>query len=161
MQKWQERKMGNVVVAGKRDGQYLCIPLRNGTILVTRNDVTGQSAEAGNSNLGQLIADNTQNVLAALLGLRVRVDVVDADGAELALTLLGHAEQLRAVLVELAALDGGSKLPSLEQLARLDLPQSHGVVGAAGGQKNGARVDIDGPESTLVALVDTEALTVV
>jgi hypothetical protein len=60
-----------------------------------------------------------------------------------------------------SSLDGGAELPCLEQLAGLDLPESDGVVGAAGSEQDGARVDVDGPESTLVALVDTEALTVV
>lgn len=139
----------------------LCVPLGDGTVLVSRDDVLGAGRETSNGDLGNVVDNNAQDVLAALLGLGVLVDVVDDDCAELALTLLRDTQQLSAVLVELDALDGGSELPSLQQLAGLDLPQSDGVVGAAGCEQDGARVDVDCPEGTLVALVNTEALTVV
>jgi hypothetical protein len=139
----------------------LCVPLGDGTVLVARDDVSGAGREAGDCDLGNVVDDDAQRLLAGLLALGVLVDVVDDDCAELALALLGDTEQLAAVLVELDALDGGAELPCLEQLAGLDLPESDGVVGAAGSEQDGARVDVDGPESTLVALVDTEALTVV
>jgi hypothetical protein len=139
----------------------LCVPLGDGAVLVARNDVSGAGGETGDCDLGNVVDDNAQRVLVGLLALGVLVDVVDEDCAELALALLGDTEQLAAVLVELDALDGSSKLPRLEQLSGLDLPESDGVVGAAGCEQDGARVDVDGPERTLVALVDTEALTVV
>ncbi|KAH0373857.1 putative eukaryotic translation initiation factor 3 subunit I, partial [Aureobasidium melanogenum] len=139
----------------------LCVPLGNGTVLVARDDVSCAGRETSDCDLGNVVDDNAQRVLVGLLALGVLVDVVDEDCAELALTLLGDTEQLGAVLVELDALDCGSKLPSLQQLSGLNLPQSDGVVGAAGCEQDGARVDVDCPERTLVALVDTEALTVV
>jgi hypothetical protein len=139
----------------------LCVPLGDGAVLVARDDVSGASRETGDCDLGNVVDDNAQRLLAGLLALGVLVDVVDDDCAELALALLGDTEQLAAVLVELDALDGRSKLPCLQQLSGLDLPESDGVVGATGCEQDGARVDIDGPESTLVALVDTKALTVV
>jgi len=139
----------------------LCVPLGDGAVLVAGDDVSGAGGETSDCDLGNVVDNNAQRVLVGLLALGVLVDVVDEDCAELALTLLGDTEQLGAVLVELDALDGGSKLPRLQQLSGLDLPESDGVVGAAGCEQDGARVDIDGPESTLVALVDTEALTVV
>jgi len=139
----------------------LCVPLGNGTVLVARDDVSCAGRETGDCDLGNVVDNDAQRVLIGLLALGVLVDVVDEDCAELALTLLGDTEQLSAVLVELDALDGGSKLPSLQQLSGLDFPESDCVVGTAGCEQDGARVDVDCPESTLVALVDTEALTVV
>lgn len=139
----------------------LCIPLGDGAVLVAGDDVSGAGRETGDCDLGDVVDDNAQRVLVSLLALGVLIDVVDEDCAELALALLGDTEQLSAVLVELDTFDGGSKLPRLQQLSGLDLPQSDGVVGAASCEQDGARVDIDGPEGTLVALVDTEALTVV
>ena len=139
----------------------LCVPLGDGAVLVTRDDVSGAGRKTSDCDLGNVVDDNAQRVLVGLLALGVLVDVVDEDCAELALALLGHTKQLAAVLVEFDALDGGSELPCLQQLSGLDLPQSDGVVGAAGCEQDGARVDVDGPERTLVALVDTEALTVV
>lgn len=88
------------------------------------------------------------------------VDVVDDDVAELAGALLGHAQQLLAVLGELDALDRGQVVPGLEQLAGLHLPQAHRVVCAAGREQAGVRVDVDGPEGADVALVGAEALAI-
>jgi len=49
-----------------------------------------------------------------------------------------------------AACDVLDILPGLEQLASLHLPQSQRVVGATRGEEGGGRVDVYGPESTLM-----------
>ena len=77
-------------------------------------DVVDENAQR--ALLGLLVG-----LLVGLLALRVLVDVVDEDCAELALALLGHTEQLAAVLVELDALDSRSKFPCLQQLSSLGL----------------------------------------
>ena len=51
--------------------------------------------------------------------------------------------------------------PRLEQFARLHLPQADRVVGSSGREQRGGRVDVDGPQRTLVALVHAKALAVV
>lgn len=89
---------------------------------MARNNVLAEVRETGNGDLGDLFDNNPQAGLASLLALGVLVDVVDDDCAELALALLRDTQQLLSILGELDSLDGGSKLPRLEQLAGLDLP---------------------------------------
>lgn len=75
--------------------------------------------------------------------------------------LLGDAQQLGAILVELDALDGGREVPGHQALAGGHLPQLDGVVGGAGGDHGAGWVDVDGPDGALVAVVGAEALAVV
>ena len=138
----------------------LGVPLGDAAVLVARHDVLGEVGEAGDSDTGQFVDDDAERGLVGLLGAGGLVDVVDDDVAELAGTLLGHAQQLLAVLGELDALDRGQVVPGLEQLAGLHLPQAHCVVGAAGREQAGVRVYVDGPEGTDVALVGAEALAI-
>lgn len=138
----------------------LGVPLGDAAVLVAGDDVVGEVGEAGNGDTGQLVDDDAQGRLVGLLGVGVLVDVVDYDVGELTGTLLGHAQQLLSILRELHALDRGQVVPCLQQLAGLHLPQSHGVVSTAGREQAGARVDVDGPEGTNVALVCAEALAI-
>lgn len=138
----------------------LGVVLADAPVLVARDDVLAQVAPAGDGGLA-LVADDGQVALLGLLGVRVRVDVEDDDVAQVAHALLGDAEQLGAVLVELDALDGGGELPGLEVLARLDVPEADGVVGRARGDHGRGRLDVDGPDGADVAVVRAEALAVV
>lgn len=138
----------------------LGVVLRDGTVLVAGDDVFAQVAPAGDRGLA-LVADNGQRLLVRLLGIDVDVNVDDDDGAQMPHALLRHAEQLGAVVVELDALDGRGELPGLEVLARLDVPETHRVVGGPGGDDGRGRVDVDGPDGSDVAVVCAEALAVV
>jgi hypothetical protein len=109
-----------VVVAAQQLSR-LAIPLCDGSVLVARDDVLGQVAEAGDGGLA-LVAHNAQRLLVGLLRLWVGVDLVYDNGGQVPGALLSHAEQLLAVGRELAALDGCGELPGVQQLARLDLP---------------------------------------
>jgi hypothetical protein len=86
------------------------------------DDVLGEVGEAGDGDTGQLVDDDAQGGLVGLLAVGALVDVVDDDVAELAGTLLGHAQQLLSVLGELNALDRGQEVPCLEQFASLHFP---------------------------------------
>lgn len=147
---------GNVVehVAG------LGVVLADAAVLVAGDDVLAEVAPAGDGGLA-LVADDGEGALVGLGAVDVRVDVEDDDVAEVAHALLGDAEQLGAVLVELDALDGRGELPDLEAAARLDVPQADGVVGGARGDHGRGGVDVDGPDGTDVAVVRAEALAVV
>ena len=124
------------------------------------DDVLGEGAPAGNGGLG-LVADNSQDSFIALLGSDVGVDVEDDNVGQIAHALLGDAQQLGAVLVELDALDGRGELPDLEALARLDVPQADGIVGRARGNHGRGGVDVDGPDGADVAVVCAQTLAVV
>jgi hypothetical protein len=138
----------------------LGVPLCDGAVLVARDDVLGEVGEAGDGGLA-LVADYPRGVLVALGGIDVGVDLVDDDGGQVPGALLGDTQQLAAVGRELDALDGGGKLPCLQQPAGLDLPQAHRVVGAAGRDHLGGGVDVDGPQGTDVAVVCAQTLAVV
>lgn len=73
---------------------------------------------------------------------------------------LCHSQQKRPVLTELNSLDSGWEVPSLERLSGLHIPDFDSVVCGPGGKKCTCRVDINSPESSLVPVVGTEALTV-
>lgn len=139
---------------------YLGVILANAAILVSSDDVLVHVAPASHGRLA-LVADDGELLLVALLAVEIGVDVEDDDGTEVTHALLGDTQQLGTLLVELDALDGGGKLPGLEQAAGLDLPEADGVVGAAAGNHAGVRGDVDGPDGTLVALVGSEALAIV
>lgn len=138
----------------------LGIELADTAVLVAGNDVLAEVAPASNGGLA-LVADDGEDLLVALLGVDVGVDVHDDDVAQESHTLLGDAQQLGAVLVELDALDGRGELPDLEAAAGLDLPEADGVVGRAGGDHGRGGVDIDGPDGTDMAVVRAETLAVV
>lgn len=138
----------------------LAVVLADTTILVAGNDVLVEVAPASDSGLA-LIADDSQSTLLSLLTLGVRVDVEDDNVGKVAHALLGDAEQLGAVLVELDALDGGGELPDLEASAGLNVPEADRVVSGARGDHGRRRVDVDGPDGADVAVVGAQALAVV
>lgn len=138
----------------------LGVVLGDAAVLVAGNDVLCEGAPAGDGGLA-LVADNGEGALVGLLGVDIRVDVKGDDVGEVAHALLGDAEQLGAVLVELDALDGRGEFPDLEALARLDVPQADGVVGRTRGNHGRGRVDVDGPDGTDVAVVCAQTLAVV
>lgn len=142
------------------DVAVLAVKLRDAAVLVAGDDVLGHVAPAGDGGLA-LVADDAQDLLGVLLGGGVDVDVEDDDGAEVAHALLGDAQQLGAVLVELDALDGGGEVPGHQALAGGDLPQLDSVVSGARGDNGAGGVDVDGPDGALVAVVGAEALAVV
>ena len=124
------------------------------------DDVLGHVAPPRNGRLAP-VAHNGHLPLVGLLGLGVDRDVDDDDVTHVAHALLGDAQQLGGILVELDALDGGGELPRLEQAARLHLPEADGVVGGARREHGARRVDVDGPDGADVALVGSEPLAVV
>ena len=138
----------------------LAVELGDGAVLVAGNDELVEVTPAGDGSLG-ILADNGHNLLVALLGVNVELDVENDDGTEMTHTLLRHTQKLAAILAELNALDGGREVPCLEKSASLDLPEADGVVGGTGGEDGGCGVDVDGPDGTLVAVVCTETLAVV
>lgn len=108
----------------------LAIVLRDRAVLVASDDVLGQVAPAGDGGLA-LVAHDDQDLLGILGGRDVQGDVENDDCSQVAHALLGDAQQLGTVLIELDALDGGGELPGHQTLAGLDLPQLDGVVGGA------------------------------
>ncbi|KND88935.1 hypothetical protein TOPH_06453 [Tolypocladium ophioglossoides CBS 100239] len=128
----------------------LGVVLGHAAVLMARENVLAQSAPARDGGLA-LVAHNGEDLLVALLGVDIGV----------AHALLGDAQQLGAVLVELDALDGGGELPDLEAAARLNLPEADSVVGGARGDHGARGVDVHGPDGTDVAVVGAEALAVV
>lgn len=127
---------------------------------MTSNDVLAEVTPACDSGLA-LVANDGELSLVALLGVDVRVDVENNNRTEMAHALLSDTKKLTAVGAELDTLDGGGEVPCLEALAGLDVPQADGVVGATAGDHGRGRLDINGPDGTLVALVRAEALAIV
>lgn len=114
------------------DVAVLAVELGDTAVLVAGDDVLGHVAPAGDGGLA-LVTDDAQDLLGVLFGGGVEVDVKHDDGTQVTHTLLGDAQQLGAVLVELDALDGGGEVPGHQALAGADLPQLDGVVGGTGG----------------------------
>lgn len=138
----------------------LAVILADAAIFVTGNDVLVHVAPASDSGLG-LVTDNGEDLLVALLGIDIRVDIDDDNVTEVSHTLFRDTKKLGAVLVELDTLDCGGELPGLEAAASLDVPETHGVVGGARGDHGGGRVDIDSPDSTDMAVVGSKTLAIV
>lgn len=130
----------------------LGIVLGDGPILVTSNNVLAEVAPPSNRSLA-LVANNSQGLLVALFGLGIELDVEHDNGAQVAHSLLCHAQELGSILVELHTLDRSWELPRLQQLASLDFPEADCVVGRPGGEEGCRRVDINGPDSADVAVV--------
>lgn len=124
------------------------------------DDVLGHVAPSRHGRLAP-VAHNSQLPLVGLLSLGVEVDRQHDDVTHVTHALLGDAQELRGILVELDALDGGGELPGLDQAAGLDVPEADGVVGGARGEEGAGRVGVDGPDGTNVALVGAQALAVV
>lgn len=138
----------------------LAVELGHGAVLVAGDDVLAEVAPAGDSGLA-LLADNGQVLLVRLLCLHIDLDVQHDNGSHVTHALLGHTQQLRAVLVELDALHGGREVPGLEALAGLDVPKADCVVSRAGGEDGRCGVDVDSPDGTLVAAVRSKTLAIV
>lgn len=136
------------------------VVLADATIFVASDDVLVHVAPAGNCSLG-FVADNGKNLLVALFGIDVRVDVHDNDITQVSHSLFRNTKELGAILVELDTLDGCGELPGLETAAGLDLPETHGVVGGARGDHGRGRVDVDSPDGTDMAVVSSETLAIV
>src|SRR5690606_32380784 len=96
-------------------------------------------AEAGNRRPA-LVADDPESMFGPLLGVDVRGNVVDEDGADDVAPLLVDGEELCAVGGELDSPDTGLESPLLEFLPGANVPESHGVVGGAGGDDGGGGV---------------------
>lgn len=141
------------------DIAVLSIELRDAAVFVAGDDVLGHVAPAGDGGLA-LVADNAQHLFWVLLSSGVDVDVKHDDGTQVTHTLLGNTQQLGAVLVKFDALDGGGEVPGHQALAGSDLPQLDSVVGGARGDHGAGRIDVDGPDGALVAVVGAEALAV-
>ena len=82
------------------------------SVLMAGDDESGEVGEAGDGDFGDIVHHDAHAVLFRLLTLRVLVDIVDHNRAELSLSLFRHTQQLPAVLGELHALDGSTKLPT-------------------------------------------------
>lgn len=124
------------------------------------NDVLGQVAPASDGSLA-LVAHNCQIPLVALLGVDVQNYGENDNRAQMTHALLGHSQELLSVGGELDALDGSGEVPGLQQAAGLDLPESHGVVGATTRDHGGGGIDVDGPDGALVSLVGAEPFAIV
>lgn len=142
------------------DVAVLAVELRDAAVFVAGDDVLGHVAPAGYGGLA-LVADNAQHLLGVLFRGRIDVDVEHDDGTQVTHALLGDAQKLGAVLVELDALDGSGEVPGHQALAGGHLPELDGVVSGAGGDDGAGRVDVDGPDGALVAVVGAEAFAVV
>ena len=67
---------------------------------------------------------------------------------------------MRAIFIELNSLHRGVEVPDFYAPPSPHVPEADGVVCGAGGEEGGGRVDIDGPEGALVAVVGAEAFAV-
>ena len=124
------------------------------------NDILRKVAPASDSSLA-LVANDGEITLVALFGLDVWNDGENDDRAQMTHTLLSNTQKLTAIRAELNTLDGSREVPCLEQAASLDLPQSHGVVGATTRNHGGGGINIDGPDGTLVPLVGAKTFAIV
>jgi len=143
---------------------YLRVVLADATILVASNDVLVQITPACHRSLA-LRAGNPQARLVVLVvqvpALTVTVaDVEHDDRAQIPHALLRHGQQPAPVRAELDPLHGRGEVPDLDTLARLDVPESHGVVRRAGRHEDAVGADVDRPDGTLVAVVGAESLAV-
>ena len=77
--------------SGETGMTNLGIILRDAAVLMTGDDVFGQVTPGGNGGLA-LVAGDGQSSLVRLLGIHVRDDVKDHDGAQEAHPFLGHRE---------------------------------------------------------------------
>ena len=130
----------------------LSVVLRNGSVLVAGDDVLAHVAPSGNGSLA-LVADDGHDLLVALLSLDIDDDIQYHNSSQVSHALLGDAEQLGAVLVELDSFDRSGEVPGLQTLAGLDVPEADRVVGRARGDEGRGRVNVDSPDGTLVAMV--------
>jgi hypothetical protein len=86
--------------------------------------------DAGHSEL-TLGRDYAQAGLFGLLCGLVLVHIEDADSTEMARSLLHHAQKLRPMEQKFNALGSSGKLPCIQQVSCLGVPQPHCVVGTA------------------------------
>lgn len=92
------------------DVAVLAVELRDAAVLVAGDDVLRHVTPTRDGGLA-LVADDAQDLLGVLLSGRIDVDVEHNNGTQVTHTLLGDAQQLGAVLVELDALDGRGEVP--------------------------------------------------
>ena len=145
---------------GGREGCiYLGIVLTDRPILMPRDDIPTQITPPGHRRLS-LIAPYDETSLIALLRLHIHNHIQHHNRPQEAHSLLRHREQFGPVLVELHPFYRRVEIPYFDALARADVPETDGVVGGAGGEQGGARVDVDGPEGALVAVIGAEAFAV-
>ena len=124
-----------------------------------RNYVPAQITPSSHGSL-TLIACNDQTPLIALFCFHIHLDIKHDNRPQIPHSLLRHSEQFRPIIIKFHPLDRRIEVPYFYALARADVPEADGIVGGAGGEEGGAGVDVNGPESALVAVVCTEAFTV-
>lgn len=124
-----------------------------------RNDVPAQITPRRHGRFA-LVARNDQTPLIPLFRLHIHYHIQHHNCPQIPHSLFRHSKQFGAVLIELYSLDCRVEFPYFYAFARADVPEADGVVGGAGGEEGGAGVDVDGPESTLVAVIGTEAFAV-
>lgn len=138
---------------------YLCVVLTDRPILMPRNNISAQVTPRSHSSF-TLTARDDQTPLITLLRSDIDLHIQHHYRPQEPHSLLRHREQFRPILVKLYSFDGRIEVPYFYALARADVPEADGIVGGAGGEEGGARVDVDGPEGALVAVIGTEAFAV-
>ncbi len=123
------------------------------------NDIPTQIAPPGHRRL-TLVACNDQTPVTALLRLHIYLDIEHFNRSQIAHSHLGNREQFRPILVEFDSLDCGIEFPYFYTFARSDIPEADRIVSGARSEEGGTRVDVDGPEGALVAMVGAEAFAV-
>lgn len=138
---------------------HLAMILRDGTVLVSGNDVLVEVAPRGDGGLALLESDSEEGLIR-LRSLNIVDNREHDDGTQVTHSHFSDAQQERTVLRELDALDSGGELPGLQASSGPDLPELDSVVGRAGGEEGGGGVDVDGPEGSLVAIVCAQSLAI-
>lgn len=138
---------------------YLRIVLTDSSVLMPRKNIPTQITPPGHGRL-TLLANNDQTPLITLLRLHVDYHIQHHYFPQIPHSLLRHSKQFRSIFIELYSLDCRVELPHFDAFARADVPEADGIVGGAGGEEGGGRVDVDGPEGALVAVVGAEAFAV-
>ena len=128
------------------------VPLRQRPVLVPRDYVLVHWGEARDGRFGFFECDGHARFLS-LLRIDIDLDIEDDNRPQIPHALLRHAQQLRAVLRELDALDRRGEIPCPKTFSGADFPELDRVVGGARGEERGAWVDGDGPEGALVPFV--------
>lgn len=137
----------------KKENPHLSVILADATILMTSNDMSTKGTPPSNSSLALLTNNLHRRLIGLIRVVPVVINIEDGNCALITHTLLGNSQQPPSVGRKLNTLDGGGQLPLLDLLAGLDVPQTHSVVGRAGGDEDGVGGDVDSPDGTEMALV--------